>query len=394
MAQSVSVEQLAKYLTEQVKQIQDLEKEVDEIQVGFNAAYAGFKTEHDATLATLTDAVLAQYDAILPALRKRIGDQADLEGQRISDRRKALREQEIPQARQELDTRQRAAREADAARAKRNPLLDKREEKAKATLADLTAQLEKRNADIGQAGRGLGFVTRYGRIIKLDQERNRIIGQMEATRKQINDARVEWKDVVKANEAEETRLQNEWQSLQVQVAELQAELDYLDDARARDALTRRRAVRAVLDAITDPALYPDGLLHDEVQQMIRLNIQTDNLQRGLGAVAGFIGLLRGVAQGFGSFLASAEAILKEQSMHSAYLSRVSVQIPPSVVAFNEQWPALRQQVQDEARLSKYPLEFVAAIQPSLDGGLAQKSIEAMFNALAEELKRATRGWKG
>jgi hypothetical protein len=394
MAEKMSVEQLASYLTEQVKQIQAIEKEVDEIQVGYNTAYAGFKKEHDATLASLTDAVIAQYDAVLPALRNRIGERAAIEGQRIVERRKALREVEIPSARQEVDKRQRLGREAETARAKRNPLVDKREERTKATLAELTAQLEKLNMEIGRAGRGLGFITRYGSIVKLDQERNRVIGQVEATRKQINELRVEWKRFVTTNEADDARLQSEWQTLSVQAAELQAELDYLDDDKARAALTRRRAVNAVLDALNDPASYPDGALHDEIQQMIRLNIQTDNLQRGLGAVAGFIALLRGIAQGYGSFLASAEAILKEQSMHAAHLSKVTVSVPQAVLAFNEQWPALGQKVQDEKRLSKYPLEYVAAIQPALDGGLSRQSIDAMFTALGNELTRATRGWKG
>jgi len=267
-------------------------------------------------------------------------------------------------------------------------------EKKKAALAELTARLEALNAEIGRLGRGLGFALQYGRIVKLDRERNQVIGQIEATRQAINELRLEWKERLAADETAEAKLQEEWRALNLRAAELQAELEYLDDEAARQTLVQRRAIKAVLDAANDPALYPAGPLYEEIQAMIRLNIQTDNYQRGLGTVAGVIALLRGVRQGYTSFLESVNAILQEQRMHAAYLTKLSVQVPDAVLKFNEQWGPLRKKVQDEARLSKYPLEFVAIVQPALEQELAQPAIEATFKALGAELNRATRGWKG
>ena len=47
---AVSLEKLEDFLADNIGKIEAIEKEVEEIQVGFNSAYQDFKDQHDATL--------------------------------------------------------------------------------------------------------------------------------------------------------------------------------------------------------------------------------------------------------------------------------------------------------------------------------------------------------
>jgi hypothetical protein len=114
----------------------------------------------------------------------------------------------------------------------------------------------------------------------------------------------------------------------------------------------------------------------------------------MGTVAGVIALLRGIATGFRSFRASVEAIINEQKMHSAYLAKLTFPVPAVLEEFNSQWAPLRKSLRNEKRLSRFPLEFVAAVDPVLENGLSTASIQKMFTALESELQRATAPWRG
>jgi len=394
MARNLSMEELADYFARQIDEIARLEAEIEEIQVGFNSAFVEFKTRHDETLIQLTDHVLAQYDEIAPALR------TQMEARRIEDRevllarRDALREDLIPAARKDADDKMTAAHEAEAKLRKLNPVWDLKEERIKTRLRDWRAELESLNGEIRSAGKGLGFITHYIRINKLDRRRSELVGKISEAQNQLEETRAEWQEKVAGEAGEQQQLQTEWQELSVRTARLQDELDYLDDEARLEALALRRAVTGILDETNDPAACDNGTLRDEIGEMIRLNIQTDNLQEGLGTVAGVIALLRGVATGYRSFRASVEAIINEQKMHSAYLAKLSFPVPAVVEEFNSQWTPLRKSLRNEKRLSRFPLEFVAAVDPVLKEGLSTTSIQKMFTALESELKRATAPWRG
>lgn len=394
MARKLSMEQLSDYFASQVNAIEQLEGEVTEIQVGFNSAFVEFKTRHDETLIALTDQVLEDYNDIAPGLRGQMEERRIVERETLQARRRALREELIPAARQTADEKLAESRKAEATLRKKNPLWDKKEEKLKARLRELVAELDTLNADIRRWGKGLGFVTRYIRITKLDRRRNQIVGEVTATQKQLEETRAEWQHMTADEAGEQNRLQEEWRDLSVQAARLQDELDYLDDEGRLEALALRRAVTTILDEAKAPELTESGALRDEIDEMIRLNIQTDNYQEGLGAVAGVIALLRGIVTGYRSFRASVDAIVNEQKLHSAHLQKLSFPVPAVVEQFNAQWGPLRKSLRDEKRLSRYPLEFVAAIEPSLKNGLSTTSIQKMFTALESELKRATASWRG
>lgn len=394
MSKTMSPEQLSKYLSAQVAQIKSLEREVEEIQAGFTSSYMEFKAQHDETLADLTGKVLEHYAHIDAGLRGKIDQLVLLEREGLEKRRKQLRENEIPELRRAADGKLTQARQAELALEKGNPIFDKKEEKRKARLQKLKTKLASLNAEIGRRRRGLGFLFRFPAIVRLDRKRNKIIGEIEATRTEINALRIEWREMLRQAGSESEILGTQWKELNLKAARLQDELEYLDDPDQLGTLALKRAINRVLDEMTDPQDYQAGALQEEIGSMIRLNIRTDNYEEGLGTVAGLIALMRGIETGLGSFRTSVDALSREQKMHSQHLRKLSVHLPAEVMDFHTLWEPLRKKVKDDARLSRFPLEFISIVQPAIEEHLTQGAITRMFDSLEAALKKATAGWRG
>jgi hypothetical protein len=107
-----------------------------------------------------------------------------------------------------------------------------------------------------------------------------------------------------------------------------------------------------------------------------------------------LALLDGLTEGLGRFAESVQGLLEEQRMHSAHLPKLSVAVPDGVLAFHARWDELRQEVQDDARLTQHPVEFVAAVGPTIERDLSEEQIKGMFERLGAALNRATQSWRG
>ena len=68
MGMDASLAQLNRYIEDNVRQIDAVRKEMEEIQTGFNSKYVEWKAEHDATLERLVETVLARMEGVGPEL--------------------------------------------------------------------------------------------------------------------------------------------------------------------------------------------------------------------------------------------------------------------------------------------------------------------------------------
>jgi len=103
MSKSFSLERLSRYLSEVVKQIGAVRKEVEEIQVGFNSAFVEWKAEHDVTLERLTEEVTRKLDEVGPGLANLVQERIVDEWRIVNDRRQELRDKLIPETQAEAD---------------------------------------------------------------------------------------------------------------------------------------------------------------------------------------------------------------------------------------------------------------------------------------------------
>jgi hypothetical protein len=389
----MNAKQLLAYIDQQQKAIQALVAELDEIQVAFNAQFDGFKARHDSTLDRLTEQVFQDVDAISPELMASIEQQAVREREAIDERRHKIREEYLPKRQQAADELlEQAQAEVTELRAL-NPQLDAREEELKAQKATLEQELASLNEEIRRKSRGLGVVLHFAAVFRADRDRQRTIGKLEALQESLGKVRSEWETRRKETEQHQAELQNRWQLESIAVARLQSELDQLDDEASRESLATRRAIRHVLDALKVPSPGPDPELNVGLQEMIQLNIQTDDYHGGLASVGGIIGLARGIDSGLQAIAQSVEALLKEQQMHSAYLKPLDFDLPDRVKSFHEQWPVLARQFVDEKAIGGNPADFSAAVEPLLAQHLSQTSIEAMFGEMGAMIERATARWR-
>jgi chromosome segregation ATPase len=393
MPRTVSLDQLHDFLADNRRKINEVGREVEEIQVGFNSAYVEFKADHDAQLACLTETLLEQLDNLGPELRARIDERAVEERRLLAERQTELREKLIPQTQAEADAVLAQAQEQTKALRQLNPRLDEREETYKTHRAALETKLAQLNSEISQRSRGLGFITRFISIARLDRQRHHILGQLETLAQNLKEVREEWQTSQQEFQAEQGALQSQWRELSLRVAELQRELAYLDDEAQRDALAVKRAIRNVLDNLKEPVRCPDDL-RPGLETMIELNIKTDAYQDGLGMVGGLIALLDSVGTGMDSLQESVGGLIGEQRMHGDFLPQLKLQLPDSVIAFHSQWDSLTAKVRDDARLCADPAEFLGAARPVIERDLSDEAITSMFDHLGQALTEATKKWRG
>jgi chromosome segregation ATPase len=394
MSKSFSLQRLSNFIEDGLKGIGNIRQEVEEIQIGFNSAFVEWKAEHDATLERLAATVIDRWEAVGPDLQARVEERMVEERRIIAERRQALRDDLVPKTQSEADTALEEGKSLNQKLRQLNPRLDQREEKLKSQRATLERELVQLNQQIRDLSGCLGVVIHFPKINKLDRERQRVMGQLDVIQQDLKEVREEWQSRQHQFQVDQETLQSWWREATLKLAQLQGELEFLDDEASREDLARRRAVRHVIDHLQEAIACPLEDLKSELDSMVELNVQTDDYQAGLGSVGSLMSVLDGVSQGLTRFNESVEGLISEQKMHSAYLPKLSVDIPDGVLDFHAQWGDLRDKVRDDGHLCANPAEFVAFAQPVMEGALNEANIRAMFEGLGQALNRATQRWRG
>ncbi len=394
MPQTLSLDQLEDFLKDKIREIEAVEREVEEIQTSFNSAYQEFKDNHDATLNELSRRIAEQPELAGPELWAKIEERLPEEQRLIEERRAKLRDELIPAAQEAADGLLAEAQKEQRRLRELNPELDKEEESLKKQKAAWQKELAELNAEVARRSRGLGFLFHFISIAGLDRRRQRVIGKLEALEPQLRLVREKWEKARQEYAEAQENLQQQWREASLKVARLREELAYLDDEASREALALRRAAFHTIDALKTPVSGVAAEVAGDVERMIELNIQTDDYQESLGKVAGFIALLGGVRRGMENVRRSVQSLIREQNMHSTYLPKLKVFLADTVQQFHEQWAGLGQQLRDEAKVAAHPRDFIVFSDGLMATDLSSETIEAMFQSLGGSLQQATVRWKG
>jgi chromosome segregation ATPase len=393
MTKSFSLDQLHRYLSDQTNRIAAVHKEAEEIQIGFNSAYVEWKAKHDAALEGLTNRILEKKDQIGSDLESLIEERLVKENQILAERMQELRQKLIPETQAEADGILGKGQELAEQLRQLNPQLNAREEALKSQRAELETQLEQLNGKIRKLSRGLGVMMHFLAITRQDRERQRVIGQLQGLHPQLKAVREEWKTTEEQTQTQQAELQNQWQERTLQLAQLQGELDYLEDESKCLALALRRAVRNVVDNLKEPIECPVKEIKRELDEMVEYNIQTDDYMAAFAPISGLISILEAIMEGLKRFDQSVAGLINEQQMHSAYLPKLDVKVSDNVLQFHQQWEGLGQKIHDDGRLAAHPAEFMTMVTPVLEGDLSEGQLQAMFEGLGEALNKATEKWR-
>ena len=394
MAKGISLAKLGGFITQNIDLIKAIKKEAEELQVGFNSKYVEFRARHDGTLSSLVRQIVDDPEIAGPELGRMIGEFMEEERATAEARRRELREELIPAAQQASDDLL-AASQAEVEHYRLvNPQFDQSEEEVKAKRNSLQRQLEELNGQIARLGKGLGFLINFFKVGKLDRQRQRVIGQLQYAESELQEIRQKWETKRAEFTSSQQDAKTRWQEANLELAQLQGEQELLDEDAARERLVLRRAARRVVDDLKEHVDCPNSDFQDELDQMVELNIRTDDYHESLGKAAGLIAMLDAIIQGLESMQESIGALVREQRMHSAYLPKLQVQIPKEAKSFHRQWDGLQQMVLDEKTICEQPADFVKTIEPVLEGQLSDAAIGRMFDSLGGALsKAADEQWK-
>ena len=394
MGTNFSLGSLYRYITNNVERILAVRKETEEIQIGFNSSYVEWKAKHDAALERLSEAVVNRLGEVGSALHSPIQERTVEERRIIAERQKELREKLIPETQTKTDKALREGQSLTEKLRELNPRLNEYEENLKVQGASLEKELAQLNEEVRGLSRRFGVVTHFIKICKLDRQRHRVIGKLEAIQQRLKEVRQQWRGLQDQIQEDQETLQTKWQDSTLKLARLQAELNYLDNEASREGLALKRATRYVIDNFKEPVSCPADDLKRELDSMVELNVQTDDYQNGLGSVATLMSWLDGVAAGLRRFGESVHGLIKEQKMHGSHLPNLDIVLPDEVLAFHGLWDTLREKVEADGHLCAHPTEFVAVVQPVTEKDLNEEKVKAMFDALGAALKHATDRWKG
>ncbi len=394
MPQRMSLKQLDQFLGTNRQKVDAIGQELNQVQTGFVSAYQVSKGQHDATLKDLT--LRAAYDlkALPQEIQRAIDDRVVVERKTLQDRRKELADTVVPKAQQIADGLLAKAQAETAKMRDMNPRLNQQEEQLKADRAQMEAQLNQLNAEIKRRSGCLTMFINYFKINDLDRQRHKLLGRMEENAKALQAVRDEWAKAKAAYTTDETQYEYQWEQANLDAARVRDELDQLNDDAKLQELALQRAIFYVFDNWKQPLTGGGSDLIKEINQMVQLNVETDDYTEGLGKVAGLIALMNGISQGLQSVDTSVEALVKEQEMHAAYLKPVEVTVADDAIAFHRQWDGLRDKVKDENALAQHPKQFSALFDEETKGPLTEAGIKQMFDSLSQSLTAATRGWKG
>lgn len=387
MTQTVNANQFLAYITQQRAKIQSAFKETEQAQNEFQGLYTRFRAEHDRTLHALAEQLGAADAKLGGGLQTQVDARVAEERAAIKQRLANL-ERAISKAQTQADSLIKRAQKEFADLRALNPKLNEREEDLKTQRTRAQQTLDDLNGQIAQMGKGLGFIFSAWKIHALDRERFQTLGHLETFDAQLLKVRREWQELRALALKNETDWQTQWEKATADLGGLRQERDYL--AQNGEAEARRRALVFALDHLK---AVPGGMDAALAQPMIALNVQTDNFQAALGAVAGILGVLRGVDDGLGRIGESAKAIVTEQQRHSTYLHPPTFMLSDRVLEFGKTWDDLIAQVKNEKQAAQHPADFVAAMRTFVEQRLGQDQVSAFFTGLGGALTAATQGWK-
>jgi hypothetical protein len=363
-----------------------LATEMSECQKAFTTSLVSLQQKADdaqtEALAALekgldaaADWLKADYAARLPAIQSaKAARKVELEQQitELTDQRTQVEKQ--------------SADELEALR-KSNPGFNQREEELKAEVARHQQALAEVDAQIVQAGGGLGWLLKFGKIRELRELHHRWELALYASQAKLIEVRTNWQKQHEQVDTSEDRLQKAWRLRTADLARRTEELQRLQDDL--EGVCRREALTALLTDLKEP--QPTGLADADaaIQKYISLRTQVADATVGIGDSAELIGLMNGIGSGLEKLQTSVEAVKSEQDMHSE-LASLKLNTPPVVMDFHGIWDVLLPVVQDENAAALHPRDFHAKLKAEIGSHLTDKQIEAMFVALGDELNRATK----
>ena len=382
MGTKMSLAEFYKYARNNRKRIDDIYREIEEIQYQFNDLYSQQVQERDKLITAHVPLLLNAPDDSPIELRQ-VLQTKEQEERKSLQKEIARLGSEIALKRQTADGLIQEAQRQVAHLREQNPILDQQEEELKARQASMQSRIEELGEEI-RITSVLSFVKRR----RLSREREQLVANLEPIKAGIRAVREEWQVEKTKLQETQTDLQSRWETASVEIAQMQARMDYL--VANFDQESRRIAAQNLLGDLNE-APPIEGPWRNRLSALVELNVSKLNYETGLTSVAEILGLLKGLAEGMDRFIRSVATVYEEQRRYK--LPPLTLNLPDTVTSFHTVWSDFQSQVKDEKYLGTHPLEFNRRIQTVVQEQINEDDIQKMFDDMGEALTKATKAWR-
>jgi len=304
---------------------------------------------------------------------------------------------------------------------KKNRTLDTREEVLKKRIAGLDTKIDEYNRTIDTLNSGLGFLMNFFRMRKIQKTKEDILGERAVLIEEIEEVRDKWLTAHAESTGTENTLIEEWNNNNVQQSILAEKIRYLHDNRPE--LVNKAALHAVLTSHPWKGIQPEGGLPEDIpasctvcglqntaQQYFcrycgsrfagdrtdvsgslteigELNEVYTVLETGMKQSVSFLALMKGILQGTKEFVKSVSSVKASQDQYSS-LPALRIAVPETSAAFAEKIKELSASL-ESGDYERHPLDFSDRVREYSDSVFTEKNISQFFNAMGEELNKAT-----
>lgn len=407
------------FLKKTADNLEEIRKKLDTIQEFFNNNFSNVEQIRLDEIKVLQDAFFHEPDALPKEIAKRYDDEYKQQEKIFNEKI-----QELQKEKKSLQKRLASANENRIALQKsirrNNQKLDKQEEKIKKKVVELEQEINAYNEKIDELNTGFGIIINLFRMRKLQEKKELLLLDRDTLAEDIEEIRQKWQEKMTAYSTEEDTIQEEWNTVQVELSIISEKLDHLIEHR--DQLVGKAAFIKVLDSLNgnEPFLVkvegsvPDSCprcksenqknkffcqycgerLSSDRKEIIgslaeisELNSVYHSLQEGLKQSVSFLALIRGIRKGIEEFQKSVESVKESQDQYSA-LPKLNIDVPDISMEFSEKIAELSKEI-DVPFYNLHPTEFSTSLEKYTDKIFTESRIEKFFVKMGDELNKTT-----
>ncbi len=267
-----------------------------------------------------------------------------------------------------------------------NPEFDEQEEGLKVQIDELVEDVKDLDRELSKYDSFRGWFNRK-KVKKLNDEFERKMRKLNRLTGRLEELRSLWHKKILEKDDQEDKKQEAWSKLQNIITEDKFELGHIEGGFEDITLTN-----VVLEMLKTNDSY--GLSGEQAQSLSKarkLAARVESINKGIMRLASLVGAVNGVGKGLGEMNKSFHSLRRTQRAHSQ-LPRLSIEIPDSVVKYNEIWGMLVPKVKNEGKFVDDPTHLADEFDKIGSKYLSMENIKKMFDLFGDALKKSTAGW--
>lgn len=388
-----STHSLIDYLAARKKEAGDAARYAHELKEAYVRTIGETVQAYETAIPAVAERLIAAPEAGGADLHAAIEARREEERRIIAERRRALREQIIPESHARADALVKESQDFKASHHENN--LKKHGEQAEldAQRVQLEAQLEQLNAEIAAHAGCLNVVRHFFKLWKLTRQRKKVYDALQTAIKKLGWLRSDWEKEHQDLERILAELESRWNETVRQRTQDQAELEALDDPQHSESLALKRAVRHILDERRAPVTAPDAALQEQINALVDLHHRRENFEAAIARASHLTGVLEGIQKGLDGIAGSVKQLAAQERKYASYLPKLRFTLPTQATAFHDLWSALADKLSGQAaHYTQHPEEFTQMADEVLQAYLTDEKIAQTFTQMGNALQQATARW--